>query len=120
MNILLVRVLDNSNHCHNIAPGDSVLFETWDTFKEEHITVIAGEVEWHYKPAYISHAFGQLHRFTHWLFKLQIEKNGDVFVLAPDDDFPQEMHITQPEHYPLRPVYEEEPSIALSNCQTAR
>jgi hypothetical protein len=87
----------------NLTLNSSLTITSWDISGESHFTVIIGEKRWHYKPSYISHGYGDLNYFSHWLFKIQIENDGSVFVLEPGKDFPQTKHVHQPEGYPLMP-----------------
>ena len=102
----VIQVIAENRKSFDLAPGDSLILEQWEAFSEAQFTVITGDKRWQYKPVYISHHFGELRRFSHWLFKLQIEKDGSVFVLGPKNEFPQKEHIAQPEGYPLRPSNE--------------
>jgi len=104
--VRIIQVLFEDQKLFDLAANSSVALENWDAYGDVHFTVNAGDKQWHYKPKHISHEFGKLRRFSHWLFKVQIEKDGSVFVLGPGKEFPQTNHIVQPEGYPLRPVDE--------------
>ena len=100
----VVQHLSGEIESYDIAPNSSVTIESWDVyFDEDHVKVIAGEVQWNYRPVYISHKYGELKYLSHWIFRVQIEKDGNVFVLESGARFPQTKHATQPEGYPLRP-----------------
>ena len=101
-----LRVVQNISgeiETFDIAPNSTVILESWDAYGEAHFIVLAGEVQWNYKPVYISHKYGDLKYFSHVLFRVQIEKDGSVAVLGPGKSFPQTKHVAQPEGYPLRP-----------------
>ena len=104
--VRIIQVISKDQKSFDLAPNSSMTFESWDAYGDAHFTVIAGDKQWHYKPEYISHHFGKLRRFSHWLFKVQIEKDGSVFILEREKEFPQTNHIAQPEGYPLRPTDE--------------
>lgn len=101
--VRIIQAISEEQKSFDLAPNSSITMENWDAYGDAHFTVIIGDKQWHYKPVYISHQFGELRRFSHWLFKVQIEKDGSVFVLGPEEEFPQTNHIVQPEGYPLRP-----------------
>ena len=104
--VRIIQVISEDQESFHLAANSSTTLENWDAHGDVHFTITAGDKQWHYKPKYISHEFGKLRWFSHWLFKVQIEKDGSVFVLGSGKEFPQTNHIVQPEGYPLRPVDE--------------
>ena len=100
----VVQHLCGEIESHDISPNSSVTIESWEVcFDEDYFTVLAGKEQWNYRPVYISHKYGESKYFSHWLFRVQIEKGGSVFVLERGASFPQTKHTAQPEGYPLRP-----------------
>jgi len=104
--VRVIHVIGEKKKTYDLASDSSVTLEDWDAYGDAEFTVTAGDKQWQYKPEYISHHFGKLKRFSHWLFKLKIEKDGSVFVLGPEKEFPQTRHVAQPEGYPLKPADE--------------
>ena len=104
--VRIVQVLFEGQKSFDLPVKGSLTLEHWDAYGDVHFKVIASDKQWNYKPKHISHEFGKLRWFSHWLFKVQIEKDGSVFVLGPEKEFPQTNHIVQPVGYPLRPVDE--------------
>lgn len=102
----VIQIIAEERKSFDMLPNSSITLESWEAFGDAHFTVIAGDKQWHYKPEYISHEFGELRRFSHWLFKVQIDRDGSVYILGPEREFPQTSHIAQPESYPLRPADE--------------
>ncbi|WP_158684696.1 hypothetical protein [Pseudoalteromonas sp. T1lg48] len=87
-----------------ISKSTSATIDSWDNYIGLAVRVSSGIDVWFYKPTYINHKFGEGYYFSHWLFKLQIEPTGKVFVINPKLDFPQSQHVKQPEGYPLQPT----------------
>jgi hypothetical protein len=104
--VRIIQVISEDKKSFDLAANTSMTLENWDDYGDVCFTIMAGNKQWHYTPEYISHEFGKLRRFSHWLFKVQIEKDSSVFVLGPEKEFPQIKHIAQPEGYTLRPVDE--------------
>jgi len=87
-----------------IAANSSITIDDWAEFGDINLEIKSVEFSWSYKSAYISHGFGEGFYFSHWLFKLQIEPSGKIFVINPKLELPQVQHVKQPKGYPLRPI----------------
>jgi len=93
---------------YNLNSGKSLVFDDsdfleWDFLEFVEISIPDRNISWRYKPEYISHEFGEGFYFSHWLFKLQLESDGSIYVIEPGASFPQDAHVEQPENYPLKP-----------------
>ncbi len=88
---------------YDISTNTSLVIDYWELPYGVAVEIKAKNSTWLYTPRYISHSFGEDFIFSHYLFKLQVESNGQIFVVSPESALPQEEHVKQPEGYPLTP-----------------
>ncbi|GGE88688.1 hypothetical protein GCM10008027_12000 [Pseudoalteromonas gelatinilytica] len=88
---------------YNIKPAGYITLDYWDLPNGVKATVNSNNFSWEFLPKYVDHSFAKRSMIPSYnLFKLQIDLNGTVYVVAPESDFPAQPHAEQPKFYPLQ------------------
>lgn len=97
----VVTVVGTENNV-DVPPGGEVTFRV-----VRDIELRMGGEQKQYKYPVVPGEYYELHKVLWHRIKLQVQPNGELRILKPDEEFPAAPDIDQPDGFPLHPIDEQ-------------
>ncbi len=86
-----------------LLPDKVIDLENWES---DEFIISSGNGVWKYTSPMVAAGFTKSHGwgpFVKRITKVQIEKDGNIYLLGVDQDFPSTSFVLQPQGFPLKP-----------------